>query len=321
MCKTVSLAMTTYNGEKYIREQLDSIYNQTMVPNEVIVCDDNSKDRTVEILEEYHKKKDLKYYVNKPGLGVNMNFYSAISKCSGDYIVISDQDDIWLPGKIQILYDSMLETEKKNGKGMPILISSDSARFSDTSKVCLKDKTNNDTITGYRNFIFNSNLHCQGCTTMMNRALIKELPVFPSDFKEFPYDVFFTMIATLTGERCHICQPLMYYRNHENNIIGKLRRLSFLERFKNKMGWLTYSLLGIPYSRQKHYSELIEDYRINISNSEKYEIVLFIRDYFNSSIFGKIILLINTRSIGFKSKLFQLIVFLLTTPLRLFIKP
>jgi len=322
MRKTVSLAMTTYNGEKYLREQLDSIYNQTMIPDEVIVCDDNSKDGTIDILEEYRKAKGLKYYVNIPGLGVNKNFNKAILLCSGNYIAISDQDDIWLPNKIRTLYDYMLKIENQYGENVPILVSSDSTRFSDPSTVCLETKPIHGIITGYRNFLFNSNLYCQGCTVMMNKELVKTLPPFPSSFNEFPYDVFISMIATITGERCHICQSLMYYRNHNSNILGKKEKISFFVRLRNKLGWLTYSLFGIPFSRQKHYSELIKDNKIQISNPEIFGIIQFISEYVNSNnVFRKIQLLIKSKRVGVRLKLSQLIVLIITSPIRLFIKP
>jgi glycosyltransferase involved in cell wall biosynthesis len=91
----ISLAMPTYNGERFLREQLDSIYNQTIVPDEVIVVDDCSTDGTISILEEYKKKYGLKYWVNEKNLGYNKNFEKAISLCTGDYIALSDQDDVW----------------------------------------------------------------------------------------------------------------------------------------------------------------------------------------------------------------------------------
>ena len=75
----ISLAMPTYNGERFLREQLDSIYNQTIVPDEVIVVDDCSTDGTISILEEYKKKYGLKYWVNEKNLGYNKNFEKAIS--------------------------------------------------------------------------------------------------------------------------------------------------------------------------------------------------------------------------------------------------
>src|SRR5574344_2136916 len=97
----ISLALPTYNGEKYLREQLDSIFNQTMVPEEIVVVDDRSTDSTIQILEEYKQKYGLKYYINEQNLGYNKNFEKAITLCQGDYIALCDQDDVWLPEKIE----------------------------------------------------------------------------------------------------------------------------------------------------------------------------------------------------------------------------
>lgn len=98
----ISIAMTTYNGEKYLREQLDSILNQTFSDFELIICDDCSKDATVKILEEYSlKDKRVRYFVNEKNLGFKKNFEKAISLCSGEYVAFSDQDDIWLPEKLE----------------------------------------------------------------------------------------------------------------------------------------------------------------------------------------------------------------------------
>ena len=116
----ISIALPTYNGEKYIREQLDSIYNQTLVPDEVVVVDDCSTDNTVNILEEYSQRYGLKYFVNDSNIGYNKNFEKAIRLCAGDYIALSDQDDVWFPTKIQVSYDAI----SKFPKDRPALVSS-----------------------------------------------------------------------------------------------------------------------------------------------------------------------------------------------------
>jgi len=102
MMKKVSVVMCTYNGEKYLSKQLDSILNQTYPVSELYIQDDCSSDSTIEIIQEYQKKYPVIHYsVNPERKGVNDNFYSAIEKAKGDYIAISDQDDIWLPDKIE----------------------------------------------------------------------------------------------------------------------------------------------------------------------------------------------------------------------------
>jgi glycosyltransferase involved in cell wall biosynthesis len=107
--KKVSVVMSTFNGDSkggYIWEQLDSVLNQTYPVLEIIIQDDCSVDRTWELLQEYAKKSSLiKLYHNERNLGCGNSFVSAWNKASGDYIVVCDDDDIWMPNKIQILVD------------------------------------------------------------------------------------------------------------------------------------------------------------------------------------------------------------------------
>jgi glycosyltransferase involved in cell wall biosynthesis len=99
----ISVALYTYNGELYLWDQLESIFKQTRLPDKIIVCDDCSTDSTLKILEDFCKKYSvpLKIYINERTLGVSKNFEKAISLCSGDIIFLSDQDDVWLPEKIE----------------------------------------------------------------------------------------------------------------------------------------------------------------------------------------------------------------------------
>lgn len=110
-----SVVMATYNGEKYIMKQLDSIKNQTLSPDEVIICDDCSTDKTVEIVQGYIKKNNLSnwiLYKNDINQGFYNNFFNALKKSKGDIIYLSDQDDVWDINKIEKFtrqYDSNLD--------------------------------------------------------------------------------------------------------------------------------------------------------------------------------------------------------------------
>ena len=117
----ISVALTTHNGDRFLREQLDSLYSQTMVPDEVVVCDDCSTDHTMEILDEYAVKYGLRYYRNEPALGVNANFFRAISLCDGDYVCICDQDDVWMPHKIKTLVEAVTSINRND---VPVAVSS-----------------------------------------------------------------------------------------------------------------------------------------------------------------------------------------------------
>ena len=102
----VSVVMATYNGEKYIEQQLESIRCQTQIPDEVIMCDDGSTDKTVEYIEKYiekHKLLNWKIIKNEKNLGHFDNFFKAILLAQGDTIYLSDQDDIWDLNKIKVI--------------------------------------------------------------------------------------------------------------------------------------------------------------------------------------------------------------------------
>ena len=98
----ISVAMCTYNGEKFINEQLESIVKQSRQPDELIICDDKSSDRTIEIINEFKKgvSFNVKLIINSKRLGVSKNFEKAILNCTGDIILFSDQDDVWMENKI-----------------------------------------------------------------------------------------------------------------------------------------------------------------------------------------------------------------------------
>ena len=103
MCHLVSIVLCSYNGEKYVKEQIDSILNQSVPIHELIIQDDCSTDGTVDILNQYRSDSRVRIYINKELLGFNANFLSAILKTTGNYIACSDQDDIWKENKVEEL--------------------------------------------------------------------------------------------------------------------------------------------------------------------------------------------------------------------------
>ena len=99
----ISIALCTYNGAKYLEEQLESIALQTRVPDEMIICDDRSKDSTLEILRTFAARASfpVNIFLNEKNLGSTKNFEKAINLCTGDIIFLADQDDVWYPDKLE----------------------------------------------------------------------------------------------------------------------------------------------------------------------------------------------------------------------------
>ena len=100
--KKVSVVVCTYNGEQFLREQLESVVNQTFPLHEIIIQDDGSTDRTMQIAMEYANRYDNIIVKSNPDKqGINGNFFSAMRSCTGDFIAICDQDDLWAQDKIE----------------------------------------------------------------------------------------------------------------------------------------------------------------------------------------------------------------------------
>ena len=108
----ISVVMATYNGETYIQKQLQSIYEQTRKPDEVVICDDCSRDKTAFLIQEFienHRLKNWRLLINAENKGWQSNFLEALRQACGEYIFFSDQDDIWYQDKIEIMVKIMDE--------------------------------------------------------------------------------------------------------------------------------------------------------------------------------------------------------------------
>lgn len=222
--------MATYNGANYLAPLLDSLFQQTLLPTEVVVVDDCSKDSTIAILEKYAKKYPIKVYKNNTNLGVNKNFEKAVSLCSGDYILLCDQDDVWFPNNIKTKINSL----EKMPKNEPAFVGSTSILVNKKLKKIMSFSKRRDCadlltiwLTPY-----------QGTTIAINRQLVELLGKWPDNFKNFPYDGFILFVAVLTANVYGLAKPLMYYRYHGDNVEIKInQRLNIF-----KMKWLTLLL-------------------------------------------------------------------------------
>jgi glycosyltransferase involved in cell wall biosynthesis len=214
----ISIAMATYNGEKYLEEQLDSIYAQTYKNIEVIVTDDCSTDGTIEILEQYAQDQGLKYYINTENLGFVKNFEKAISFCSGEYIALSDQDDIWEREKLETLLGLI---------GDKLLIHSD-ATIIDENGECLQEfwKKEHGYNIGFENFFFNNVV--TGCTVLMHRALLDMVLPIPS--KIVYHDWWFGVCAASQQSILYTKKKLVKYRRHTDQDTGVKLKQSLLKK-------------------------------------------------------------------------------------------
>lgn len=208
--KKVSVVMCTYNGACYIREQLDSILNQTYPIYELIVQDDCSTDGTVEIVEEYQTKYpqvSIKIYVNEKNSGFNRNFLTAIQKAEGEYIAIADQDDIWYEYKIEkqimIIGDKDLCCSAYHV----------GENYSDSTKHLLSPLFNAERL------IFVNTI--PGHTMLIRRSFFMQLNNLS---EHIYYDWWLAVFASLNNSIVKVELALSWHRIHGKSAIGMIRK-------------------------------------------------------------------------------------------------
>jgi glycosyltransferase involved in cell wall biosynthesis len=207
----VSIALCTYNGEKYIRQQLDSIINQTYQNLEIVIVDDSSSDDTYNIAGNYAQKDSrIKCFRNEVNLGFNKNFEKAIKLTTGAFIAISDQDDIWLPQKIESLLNHI---------GNNWLIFSNSAFINERNEI--KDekivKVFNPAANNYKSILLAN--FVTGHTTLFKREFINYFLPFPE--KGF-YDWWMGFVALYHQKIIFFDEVLTNYRIHEASVMQNL---------------------------------------------------------------------------------------------------
>lgn len=214
----ISVCIATYNGEKYIEEQLISILNQIANTDEVVICDDCSSDRTIYLIENLADNR-IQLYRNPVRLGHVRNFEGAICLARGDYIFLSDQDDVWLPGRVEKMSD---------------LIDADSRAWLIASNFDLIDE--NGLVAGeFRGLkkvkssrvmqllsIFAGRAPYFGCTFLLKREALKYCLPIPKNIES--HDIWIAMVVSCLGKVVNIWQPTLQHRIHGANVTVKTRR-------------------------------------------------------------------------------------------------
>jgi glycosyltransferase involved in cell wall biosynthesis len=201
----VSVAMASYEGARFVGEQLESFRVQTRLPDELVVCDDGSTDGTPELVEAFAASAPFAVRVerNPERLGYTRNFERAVSLCSGEIICLSDQDDRWYPDKIERV---LAELDAAPATLMTV---------NDQDIVLADARTSGATIFGNnRKLGFPDSNLIAGCCTSFRRPLLDLLLPVPEGI---PYDSWFGTMADLLGVKKLIEAPLQMYRRHGGN--------------------------------------------------------------------------------------------------------
>lgn len=222
---TISIALCTYNGQDYLSEQWKSLLAQDQLPDEVIICDDQSTDNTWVLLQELAAQApfEVRLVKNPVQLGYNKNFEKALSLCTGDLIFICDQDDYWLPAKIRTLTDYMQANPETQ-------VAFNNARVVDEE---LKDlhkffwkQVRFDELAKARwkageamNVMLEGN-RMMGCATVIRRSFLATLLPIPASVPGYIYDGWLALVAAACNVIDFIDQPLQFYRIHTHQQVG-----------------------------------------------------------------------------------------------------
>ncbi len=283
----ISIALSTYNGERFIKEQLNSLINQTRLPDEVIISDDRSSDSTNDIIDEFIKENKLTnwiHYKNEQNLGWKKNFVNTIAKTTGDLIFTCDQDDIWYARKLE--YMEKIMTEKNY---IQLLVSSFDYSMNDISEKLDINKLQK--VEFNNRFMF---VQFPGCVYCFRKSMFDN--AFGWWHDDYPHDALLYRYAIINDGLYKINMPLIYYRRHENTATGheyksvgtKIESMKYYLKALDKINeYLVNNDLDNFKYKEKHIKKCTEwcNLRLEFLKSHKFFLWLklfgYIKYYYN----------------------------------------
>lgn len=228
----IAVAMSTYNGELYIKEQINSILQQKNVKVDLFIRDDGSKDKTLEILKSYAKKWNNIHVIKGDNLGVGNSFMELLYSigCEYDYYAFADQDDVWLPDKLSQGIVKIKDSD------IPLLYVSNQILV-DKNLNRLRMRFEVPPGISYKQILCNNSV--SGCTMVWN----KELQELLIDINRRPtadllknriHDVWVVMVASVVGKIIYDKNSCILYRQHENNVVG-VKKNSIIKQWIKKL--------------------------------------------------------------------------------------
>lgn len=229
----VSVVITTYNGEKYIIDELESICNQTVKPDYVLISDDCSKDNTVALVKQFIENNKLaNWHVNasQKNIGWKQNFISALENVEGDYIFIADQDDIWHPKKIEYMLECM-----RGDNRIKLLACAYEKFFDDAVPEFLSVKKKSPKQLPLSSDLFNTT--SPGCTYCVTKDILNRALAYKKE--NYPHDALIWRMSALESGRYFLPIKLHFWRKHKDSAYTVESHI--MKSKKSKIEWTYYA--------------------------------------------------------------------------------
>ena len=213
----VNIVLSTYNGARFLAEQLESIQKQTFTDWQLLIRDDGSTDITPQIIAEFVKADPRIHFINehdRQNFGVIKNFFTLVKYEKADYYFFSDQDDVWLPDKMATMLDEVIHHDKSQ----PLMIYMDLSvvdqdlNVTHPSMICSQSHHANTTLLAEL-----TENTVTGGVAMINHALAEK---WEDTDDVIMHDWYLALLATATGKLVYIDKPGELYRQHDNNVLG-----------------------------------------------------------------------------------------------------
>jgi len=223
------ILLATYNGERYISEQIVSLLSQSYQDFKIFISDDRSTDNTFSIINDYANKHPGKIIAkqNDTNTGsAKLNFLRMMVEYKDDYVMLCDQDDIWLPDKVEKSLNKIKAMEEEFGKGTPVLVHTDLTVVDENLNIIASSyakMSNKDFSLTTLNFAVTMN-NVAGCTAIYNRALAELIQEVPGFF--VMHDWWLSLTAAVFGKIGSLNEPAVLYRQHGENEKGAKKVLS-----------------------------------------------------------------------------------------------
>lgn len=263
--------MAAYNGEKYIKQQIESIMKNTYENIHLTIYDDTKEEQTsaamTDILSLMNEKygDKITYKKNAQNKGCTRNFLEGLQASEAEYTMFSDQDDYWNKDKVELTVEKMKQMESKYGKDTPLVVFTDAivvdSKLNLIHRSFHRSNHLNTKRLGLAHLLMENKLI--GCTMMMNQALRNKIIAIPE--KARVHDWWIALVAATFGQIGYLEESTILYRQHEDNVIGNQEYGSYI---KKRLASLK-SQREVIYSNMKQAEEFLEIYHMFISKEQK----------------------------------------------------